>query len=102
MLREKIKGRAASKKHDHKIKPPDFYKEMGNMTDHHFPHCSERRDFATMAKPVPSLAAFSGVVTAKKKNAYVSGRLDSLLDMGEQKVFSSSSVRKKESYFCSQ
>jgi hypothetical protein len=103
MTREKIKGKASNKKnYNHEIGAPDFYKEMGIMEDHHSPCYSENRDFTTsMAKPVPILAHFSGSGGTAAENTgrsdFAGGLLDpSWLDMGEQKV-SSSSLKKKNS-----
>jgi hypothetical protein len=102
MTREKIKGKAGKKNYDHEIGAPDFYKEMGIMEDHHSPCYSENRDFTTsMAKPVPILAHFSGSGGTAAENTcrsdFAGGLLDpSWLDMGEQKV-SSSSLKKKNS-----
>jgi hypothetical protein len=104
MTREKIKGKACKKNYNHEIGAPDFYKEMDIMEDQHSPNYSENRDFATsMAKPVPILADFSGSGgTAAENTCRTSdgaGRLldpSWLMEMGEQKV-SSSSLKKKNS-----
>jgi hypothetical protein len=103
MTREKIKGTAGKNNgHEEEIEAPDFYKEMITMEDH--PR-SPKRDFATMAKPVPILADFSaGWVTAKNTYHSDGGRLlDPWLDLGEQqqrKVSSSSLKKKKEQDSC--
>jgi hypothetical protein len=103
MTREKIKGKAGKKNYDHKMGAPDFYKEMDIMEDQHSPQYSENRDFTTsgMAKLVPILADFSGWGTAKNpcRTSDGAGRLldpSWLMEMGEQKV-SSSSLKKKNS-----
>jgi hypothetical protein len=100
MTREKIKGAAANKNHGHEIEAPDFYKEeMVIMEDPHLPlpYLSGNRDFTIMAKPLPPiLADLSGMVTAKNTYRSGGGRLDPWLDLGEQKV-SSSSLKKKNS-----
>jgi hypothetical protein len=83
MTRKKIKG-TAGKNHGHEeIEAPDFYKDTVIMEDHHLPtHLSKNRDFATMlARPLPILADFSGMVTAKNTcRSGDGGRLKSCLD----------------------
>jgi hypothetical protein len=104
MTRERIKGSAgAGENHGHEEEAPNFYKEMVIMEDHHDqPSDSEHhRDFFDMApQQVPIVVPdYSGRVTVKNtcRNC-VCGRLDSFwLDMGEQKV-TSSSLKKNDSF----
>ena len=98
MTREKIKG-AVVKNHGLEIEVPDFYKDMGIVEDTNLPlpyYSENRGDFAITAKPLPILADFSAIVTAKNTSRSGGGHLDPWLDLGEQKV-SSSSLKKKDS-----
>ena len=99
MTRVKIKG-AAAKNRGREIEAPDFYKDMVIVEDTNLPlpyyYSENRGDFAITAKPLPISADFSGMVTAKNTSLSDGGRLDPWLDLGEQKV-SSSSLRTKNS-----
>ena len=100
MVREKVKGTSGKNRGREEIDAPDFYNEMVIMEDQHlpWPHYSENReDFAIMAKPLPILGDFSGLVTAKNTYRGGGGHLDPWLDLGEQKV-SSFSLKKKNSF----
>jgi hypothetical protein len=91
MVREKIKGPSAKKNHGpNEIEAPDFYKDMV-VIESHPAYYNNYND-----TPVPIMANFSRVVTAKNTNSCgVDGRLplDSWLDMTGQK-FSSSLFKK--------